>query len=291
MLEKTIEDATANLLKLAVIKLPADVKQSLEKAMVQEKNTIAKAQLSAILNNIQLAEDMDVPICQDTGIITFYITVGDKFPNIGSLQTILRNATKHATENVPLRPNAVNPFTGKNSGDNTGEHIPYLNWEIIAGGTLQITVFPKGAGSENNCALGMLNPGQGIKGIKRFVIDSVIAAGSKPCPPTILGVGIGGGADIALSLAKKALLRSIDKRHENPEVAKLEEELYKLANQTGIGPMGLGGETTVLGVNVEYAHRHTASLPVALATQCWASRKATAKIWPNGRVEYLTHKT
>jgi fumarate hydratase subunit alpha len=189
-----------------------------------------------------------------------------------------------------LRPNAVDPFTRKNSGDNTGRLIPYINWEITEEDTIEITALPKGGGSENVCALGMITPGEGVRGLKKFVIDTVIKAGAKPCPPNILGVGMGGGADIAMKIAKKALLRPINQPNPNPELAQLEKQLYEAANSTGIGPMGLGGKFTVLGVNIEYAHRHPASYPVAVAYQCWAARRATACIHVDGTVEYLTHK-
>jgi len=197
-----------------------------------------------------------------------------------------------ATKEVPLRPNAVNPIIGGNSGDNTGNHIPFINYDFIPGvDYLEITVFPKGGGSENMCALGMLKPGQGINGIKKFVIDTIINAGGQPCPPGVVGVGIGGGADIALKLAKKQVMRPIGERHPDPEIAKLEEDLLKAINMTGIGAMGLGGDfSTALDVKIEYAHRHPASLPAAVAYQCWAARRSTARIYPDKRVEYLTHK-
>ncbi|MFB0522847.1 MAG: fumarate hydratase, partial [Candidatus Bathyarchaeia archaeon] len=163
-------------------------------------------------------------------------------------------------------------------------------WEITSGDSLELTVLPKGGGSENVCALGMLRPGEGVRGLKRFAVDTVIKAGAKPCPPNILGVAVGGGADIAMKLAKKALLRPIDEPNPDPELAKLESELYEAANMTGIGPMGLGGRFTVLRVNVDYAHRHPASYPVAVAVQCWAARRASARIHSDGKVEYLTHK-
>jgi len=136
----------------------------------------------------------------------------------------------------------------------------------------------------------MIRPGEGIKGLKKFVVDTVVSAGAKPCPPNILGVAVGGGADIAMKLAKAALLRPLNQPNPDPQLAQLEKELYEAANSTGIGPMGLGGKFTVLGVNVEYAHRHPASYPVAVAVQCWAARRASAKIHPDGKVEYLTHK-
>lgn len=285
-----IEDVAFNLLKLAVIKLPADVKEALQQAYKEETSEAGKVNLKAILTNIEFAEKMNTPICQDTGTIIFYVKAGAQAEGLEKVEAALRSATKRATIEVPLRPNAVDPFTKKNSGDNTGRFIPYVNWEVTDGDSIEITVLPKGGGSENVCALGMITPGEGVKGLKRFVIDTVIKAGAKPCPPNILGVGVGGGADIAMKTAKKALLRPLNQSNPNQELAQLEKELYEAANSTGIGPMGLGGKFTVLGVNIEYAHRHPASYPVAVAYQCWAARRATARINADGTVEYLTHK-
>jgi fumarate hydratase subunit alpha len=288
--ESLIENVAFNLLKLAVIRLPSDVKEALQRAYKEETSEAGKVNLKAILTNIEFAEKLETPICQDTGTIIFYVKAGAQAKGLEKVEAALVNATKRATREVPLRPNAVDPFTRKNSGDNTGRLIPYINWEITEGDAIEITALPKGGGSENVCALGMITPGEGVKGLKKFVIDTVIKAGAKPCPPNILGVGIGGGADIAMKIAKKALLRPINQPNPNPELAKLEKELYEAANLTGIGPMGLGGKFTVLGVNVEYAHRHPASYPVAVAYQCWAARRATACINADGTVEYLTHK-
>lgn len=289
-LEQTVENVATNLLKLAVTELPKDVKEALQKAYEQETSPAGKTQLKAILDNVQLAEKTRTPMCQDTGTIIFYIKAGAQVKNLDKIENALRNATRKATTTVPLRPNAVDPFKQKNTGDNTGRNIPYINWEITPGDTLEITVLPKGGGSENVCAMGMLVPGEGIKGLKKFVIDTVIKAGAKPCPPNILGVAIGGGADIAMKLAKKALLRPLNQPNPDPEIAKLEKELLEAANQTGIGPMGLGGKFTVLGVNIDYAVRHPASYPAAVAFNCWAARRATARIHPDGHVEYLTHE-
>lgn len=289
-IEQTVENVAFNLLRLAVIELPRDVKEALQKAHREETNEGGKTQLKAILDNIELAEKTRTPICQDTGTIIFYIKAGAEVKGLDKIESALINATRKATPQIPLRPNAVDPFTGKNTGDNTGRNIPHINWEIVPGNTLEITVLPKGGGSENVCTLGMLVPGEGIKGLKKFVIDTVVKAGSKPCPPNILGVAVGGGADIAMKLAKKALLRPIDQPNPNPELAKLERELLEAANTLGIGPMGLGGKSTILGVNVEYAVRHPASFPAAVAFNCWAARRASARIHPDGRIEYLTHK-
>ena len=285
-----VEDVAFNLLKLAVIRLPSDVKEALQKAYEEETSEAGKVNLKAILTNIEFAEKLDTPICQDTGTIIFYVKAGAQAKGLEKVEAALRKATQRATKEVPLRPNAVDPFTRKNSGDNTGRFIPYVNWEVTDGDSVEITVLPKGGGSENVCALGMITPGEGVRGLKKFVVDTVIKAGAKPCPPNILGVAVGGGADIAMKTAKKALLRSLNQPNPNPELARLEKELYEAANSTGIGPMGLGGKFTVLGVHVEYAHRHPASYPVAVAYQCWAARRATARINADGTVEYLTHK-
>ena len=289
--KKTVEDVAVKLLQLAVTELPKDVKAALQRAYREEESEAGKTQLKAILDNMELAEKTRTPMCQDTGVIIFYVKASARHgEDLDKIEDSLRKATRRATKEVPLRPNAVNPFTQKNSGDNTGRFFPFINWEITSGDSMELTVLPKGGGSENVCALGMLRPGDGVRGLKRFVVDTVIKAGAKPCPPNILGVAVGGGADIAMKLAKKALLRPIDKSNPDPELAKLESELYEAANMTGIGPMGLGGRFTVLGVNVDYAHRHPASYPVAVAFQCWAARRASAHIHSDGKVEYLTHK-
>jgi fumarate hydratase subunit alpha len=287
---KTVENVAVKLLQLAVTELPRDVKEALLRAYHEEENEIGKAQLQTILKNVELAEKTRAPMCQDTGVVIFYVKAGSKVDGLDQVEEALRNATVRATREVPLRPNAVHPFTQKNTGDNTGRFIPYIHWEVVPGDTLEITVMPKGGGSENVSALGMLSSSQGIKGLKKFVVDTVINAGAKPCPPTILGVAVGGGADIAMKLAKAALLKPLNQPNPNPELAKLEQELREAANSTGIGPMGLGGKTTVLDVKVDYAHRHPASYPVAVVVQCWAARKASARIHSDGKVEYLTHK-
>jgi len=288
--ESVVENVAFKLLQLAVIELPQDVKQALQRAYREEESEAGKTQLKAILDNVELAEKARIPVCQDTGVIIFYVKAGSQVKGLDKIGKALRSATIRATRDVPLRPNAVDPFTQKNTGDNTGRFIPFIHWEIVPGDSLEITVMPKGGGSENVCALGMLSPGQGVKGLKKFVVDTVINAGDQPCPPTILGVAAGGGADIAMKLAKAALLKPLDQPNPDPNLAKLEKELYEAANSTGIGPMGLGGKITVLGVKVEYAHRHPASYPVAVAVQCWAARKASARIYPDGKIEYLTHK-
>ena len=287
---KSVENVAVKLLQLAVTELPQDVKEALRSAHKKEENTVGKAHLKAIIDNVELAEKTCTPMCQDTGIISFYVKAGAHAEGLDEVEDALRKATVRATKEVPLRPNAVDPFTQKNTGDNTGRNVPYINWQVVPGDTLEITVLPKGGGSENVSALGMLSPSQGSIGLKKFVIDTVINAGAKPCPPTVLGVAVGGGADIAMKLAKETLLQPLGVSNPDPMLAKLEQELHEAVNSTGIGPMGLGGKTTTLDVKVNYAHRHPASYPVAVVVQCWAARRATACIHPDGKVEYLTHK-
>jgi len=279
-----IKNGLIELIKKAETDLPKDVINALEKALKIEEG-IAKTQIEAILTNIDLAKKTKRPMCQDTGIQTFFVKIGVDFPEISSLKNLINDAVKKATKEIPLRPNTVDPFTGENHKDNTGDQIPYITWEFIEGSDVFITAFPKGGGSENMSKLGMLKPGVGIEGVKNFIVEEMIKAAGNPCPPTVVGVGIGGGADLSLKLGKKALLRSVGERHKNKEIAEIEEELIKRINDSGIGPMGLGGKTTVLDVHIEKAHRHPASLPVGIAVQCWADRRAQMVIHSDGSWE------
>lgn len=285
-----LEDSVVTLLRLAVTDLPRDVVDGLEQALKLESNSTAKSQLKAILENIKLAHQRSIPMCQDTGIQIFYLTVGSKFPLLSEIPQILENAVRRGTQEIPLRPNTVDPIFHKNPGDNTGRHIPWINLKIVKGSDMQITAFPKGGGSENICQLKMLTPGQGLKGMKQFVIDAVIEAAAKACPPIIIGVGIGGGADICMKLAKEQLLRPVGHRHPDQKIAGLEKELLEAINQTGIGPMGLGGDTTSLDVHIDFAMRHPASFPVGFAVQCWAARRASATITKDGTVNFTSHR-
>jgi len=289
--ETLVKNTIIELLKDSSTKLPLDVKTALEKAYQIEEGP-AKAQLEAIIKNVKMAEETSTPLCQDTGVHIFFVKIGDVGnPKLEKkLPSIIIDGVREATKKVPLRPNAVHPLTRKNPGDNVGDYMPYVNYTPIDTDYIEITAMPKGAGSENMSKVAMLNPSDGLKGIKKFALDTVVSAGSKPCPPTIIGLGIGGSADISIKLAKMALLRPLDERHPDPAVAALEKELFEAFNALGIGVMGLGGKTTVLGVNAELGYCHTASLPVAINVQCWAGRRATARIYKDGRVEHLTYK-
>lgn len=285
---KIIEDTAVELTRLSVTRLPQDVKEALQRAYRHEDSKTGKMALKAILDNIELAEKRKSPLCQDTGLIVLYAKVGSNFGLSPDISKALINAVKRATAEIPLRSNIVDPISRKNTGDNTGIGIPHINWECVTGDFLELTVLPKGAGSENMSALAMLKPTEGLNAIKKFIVDTVIHAGGKPCPPTIVGVGIGGSADISLALSKKALLRPINQPHKEKRIAELERELLKTINASGIGPMGLGGRATSLRVNIEYEYCHLASLPVGVNMQCWCARRATAKIHKDGLVEMLT---
>ncbi len=272
--QSTIEDTIFNLFKEAVIKLPDDVKKALEDAYKNEDEKIARLNLKAILDNIEAAEELGVPMCQDTGLPIIFVKLGNV--KVENLYEGIRNGVKRASEEIPLRPNVVNPLTRENTGTNTGNLIPQIDIELIDDERIEFTVFPKGIGSENNNALKMALPGEGIEGIKKFVLDTVTAAGGKPCPPIIVGVGVGGLSDMAMKLAKKALLGKVGQRNPDKMIAEIEEDLLHQINETGIGPMGLGGKTTALDVKILTADTHTAGLPIGVCIQCWAGRHAKA---------------
>ncbi|MCF2135704.1 MAG: fumarate hydratase [Candidatus Thorarchaeota archaeon] len=285
---QVIQDTTVRLLRKSSTVLPSDVEKALREAYERETNATAKTQFEAILKNIEIARS-GIPMCQDTGIMIFYVTAGENFPYLGEIRDALTKAVVKATAEIPLRPNAVNPIVGGNSGNNVGKKIPWINWDIVPGDSLEITAFPKGGGSENASIVGMLKPGVGLTGVKKMVVDNALSYMGKACAPNIIGVGIGGGADIAIKIAKQQLMRPLDDHHPEPEVAEIEREIKEAINAAGIGPMGLGGDTTVLAVKVDYAMRHPASLPVGVAVQCWAARRSTAIISKDLDVQYLTH--
>jgi len=282
-----VQAALVSALRQAATRLPPDVVSALEAARERETSELAAAQLDAILENVRIAREGGVPMCQDTGLQTFFVEAGVGSPFLSKLRGWIERAVADSTAEIPLRPNTVDPFRGENPGNNLGRFMPYIHWELVGGNEVMITILPKGGGSENMSALKMLPPGVGLKGIKKAVVEHVVSCQGKPCPPTIVGVGIGGGADIALKLGKKAVLREIGSRHPEPPVAELEAELLELVNLSGVGPMGVGGTTTCLAVHVEYAHRHPASLPLGILVQCWADRRARVRLKADGTAEVV----
>lgn len=274
--QEQVTNTVCELYKEAAIKLPDDVISALKNAYENEENDIAKLNIKSILDNIDIAKEKSIPMCQDTGLPIIFVKLGKV--EVENLQEAIIEGVKKATKEVPLRPNVVDPLTRINTGNNIGKQIPQINVELSDKEELEITVFPKGFGSENNNKLAMLLPGEGIDGIKKFFKESILSAGGKPCPPTVIGVGIGGSSDMVMKLAKKALLRPVGEHNSDPRLEELEKELLEIANDTKIGPMGLGGKTTSLDVKVELADTHTAGLPVGICVQCWAARHATKTI-------------
>ena len=268
-LRTAVRQATVHALRVAEIHLPNDVKDALERAYAAEENPVARRELEAIRENIKMAESRNVPLCQDTGVPVVYITIPPDVPFTDAIREGVEDGVRQATAEIPLRPNVVSPCTRENTGDNCGMGMPAVH--ITPGETFTLTVLPKGAGSENVSALRMFLPSE-TKAITRFITETVLRAGGKPCPPVILGIGIGSTADGAMSLAKEALLVPLGAMNH------LEQEIYDAVNALGIGPMGLGGKTTCLGVRIKEGGCHTASLPVALNVQCWAARRATVGV-------------
>lgn len=287
MNQETLIRVIIDLMKRANTKLPDDITIALQKAYDSETSNIAKMQLEAILKNINLSYNLEIPMCQDTGINLFFVKMNDIGLSMSCIEDAIIEAVKRATESIPLRPNTVHPITRFNPGNNIGKNMPAISFKPIREQYIEITFMPKGAGSENMSSLKMLQPSSGINGIKNFILDTIVNAGSKPCPPIVVGIGIGGSSDISMSLAKQATLRDINKRHSEKEIAQLETELMDELSDIGIGPMGLGGKTSILGINIEYSYCHLASLPVGIIIQCWAARRATVRIYPNNNVEYI----
>lgn len=259
------------LIKLSVTKLPKDVKKRLYAAYKNESSVIGKKVIKQIIDNLEIAEKNNKPICQDTGIPLFFV----EGKLINSFSKIANQAVEECTDEGFLRPNIVDPVTRKNIG-NVGLGFPYIYYLPKDVNYTSIIFCPKGGGSENMSKLAMLKPSQGLKGIKDFVIKIVAEAGANPCPPLIVGVGVGGSADLAMLLAKKAILRDLNQKKSDLEI-KLKNKINKL----GIGPMGLGGRVTALAVNIELMGCNTNGLPVGVNIQCWCARKAIGKIEGN----------
>lgn len=285
-ISRVVEDTAVELLRIAVTELPTEYVEVIEEAMEETEGAVGKSQLTNILENIDIARENSKPMCQDTGIVAFMVKVGDGFPLRSEVKEILVKATRRATEEVPLRPNAVDMFKG-NTRDNVGlnGHVPIIYFDLVEGDDLELIAMPKGGGSTNIAAHRMLKPGLGMKGVKQFVIEALSNAGSLGCPPYFVGVGIGGGEDLCLKLAKEALLKPFRVRSEDPKVAAIEAELLEKVNELGIGAMGLGEGPTALDLHVEMAARHPASLPVGVVISCWALRHARAVISSDGEVE------
>ena len=253
--------------------LPQDVKDRIEKCHAEEPWATGREILERIMENYQLAESGDRPICQDTGLACVFVTIGQDVHVDGDLAAAINEGVRQGYTDGYLRKSVVrDPLDRVNTGDNTPAMIYY---DIVPGDKLEITVAPKGAGSENMSQIKMLKPSDGLQGVKDFVLWAVENAGPNPCPPIVVGVGVGGTFDKAAFMAKKALTRDLNEHNPDPFWADLEQELLEKINELGIGPQGLGGKTTALAVNIEKFPTHIAALPVAVNINCHVARHET----------------
>ena len=274
MREIPFEDIVEAVKEMAIVSnsiLPPEMYDALKKAYEEEKSPVGKEVLSQILRNDEIAKEEMMPICQDTGIAVLFVEVGEEVRvKGGSLKEALTEGVRRGYIEGYLRKSVVkDPLRRVNTGDNTPAII---HFDIVPGDRLKIRFAPKGGGSENMSVARLFAPAVGREGIIDFVVDTVDKAGGNPCPPIVIGVGIGGNFEMSAIIAKKALLRKIGERHRDPYYAEMEEEILRRVNELGIGPMGLGGKTTALDVHIETYPCHIASLPVAVNIQCHANR-------------------
>ncbi|HPB37390.1 MAG TPA: fumarate hydratase [Syntrophorhabdus sp.] len=262
VIEKLFIDANYN--------LSQNVLDTIKKSIDKEESSVGKEVLRELIKNANLARDEHIPICQDTGLAVTFMEVGQDVHIIGgSLNDAINEGVRRGYAKGYLRKSACHPFTRKNTGDNTPAII---HVKIVPGDKIKITVLPKGGGSENYGSVRMLVPSEGKEGVKALVLEMVTKGGPNPCPPIIVGVGIGGNFETSALLSKEALMEPLGKRSDDPEIAALEEELLWAINKTGIGPQGYGGIVTALDVHVKMMPCHIASLPVAVNIQCHAHR-------------------
>lgn len=271
--------------------LPDDVLAKLKEMRTKQDTPLAKVMYDSMFTDLELADKFNVPFCQDTGVIQYWIECGSEFPLIGQMQECLREATIRATKEAPLRHNAVQIFDEKNTGNNTGVRIPWIDWEIIPGSD-QCTIhgYMAGGGCSLPGTAKVLMPVEGYEGVVRFVFDNICDRGINACPPLLVGIGIAGSVEVAANLSKKALMRPIGSRNSNPRGAEFEQIIEKGLNDINIGPGGLNGALSVMGVHVKQAARHPSCLAVGLSVGCWGHRRATIRFNADMSYEMISHK-
>ena len=283
---RQVEEAAKELYIRALKELPPDIKQGFDRLAKNETDAGAKRMLGTMIRNIAVAEDTNNLLCQDTGIPIYNVWIGRGVEIDGAaLKEAIRRGCERATREHPLRSSVVHPITRKNEHSSCGRGIPVINIDFSENESLVIEMIPKGSGSENNSWLRMAVPAEGVDAVKTFVVDCVLDAGGKTCPPTIIGVGVGGTADLCVHLAKVAATRPLGSHCTDPEGAKLEAELGQAVNMLGVGPQGLGGDSTSFAVHVETAATHITMNPVAVNKQCHSARRARATL-RGSNIEY-----
>lgn len=283
-----VEETSKQLYIRALCDLPPDVRKALKQAYEKESQPSAKEIFKTMLKNVEVADGKKTLICQDTGLPIYMVKIGSGFNWDGAeVKERLTVGAVRATQEYPFRGSSTHFLTRINPQTSVGERLPVFYFDFVKDADyLEILMVPKGSGSENMSKMKMFIPADGINALKKFVLDTVIESGGNPCPPGIIGVGMGGTSDLVARLAKEAIARPVGQRNADPDVAQIEVELEDAINATGLGPMGLGGDITTLAVHIETAHTHITLNPVAVNTQCWPARRARAKVYPNGEVEF-----
>lgn len=274
----------------SALRLPDDVSDKLAEFRAEENAAHARVVYDAMFADLDLAAALSRPCCQDTGILQFFARAGSEFPLLGELESCIREAAVRATRETPLRPNAVEFFDERNSGDNTGTRVPWLDWEIVPGSDLELFLYMAGGGCSLPGFAKTFMPLEGYEAAFRAVFDQIAGYGVNACPPLLAGIGLAGSVDAAAKLSKKALLRFIGSRNANPLAAELEERLERSLDEIGLGPGGFSGKRTVLAVHIEQAARHTATIAAALSTGCWAHRRSLIRIGKNLDFELVSHR-
>lgn len=271
--------------------LPDDVVERLREMSEAEHSEFARIIYDAMFENMDMANRLDRPVCQDTGLVQYFVRVGTAFPYMDVIEGALQEAVLKATKSAPLRQNAVEVFDEKNTGTNIGYRVPWIEWEIVPGrDDIEIYMYMAGGGCSLPGMAKVLMPLEGYEGIVRFVFDRVTTLGINACPPLLVGVGIAGSAEVAAKLSKKALLRTIGSENPNPRGAMLEKQIRDGLDAVGIGPGGLTGAESVMAVHIEHAARHPATLAVGISTGCWAHRRSRIRIHSNLEYEVLSHR-
>ncbi|NLP32459.1 MAG: L(+)-tartrate dehydratase subunit alpha [Oligella ureolytica] len=271
---QTMHDTMSKFISLVSYKLPDDVTAKLSDLKAQEEYPLAKVIYATMERNQELAEDLKRPSCQDTGVMQFFVSCGENFPLIGQVDKILKQAVIKATVDTPLRHNSVETFDEYNTGLNVGDGTPSIFWEIKEDSDdCEIYTYMAGGGCTLPGQATVLMPGEGYEGVVRFVLDRMTSYGLNACPPLLVGIGVATSVETAALLSKKALMRPVGSRNPNERASRLEELLEEGMNQLGIGPQGLSGSKTVMGVNIENSARHPSTIGVALNTGCWSHRR------------------
>lgn len=288
---QSMTDIIAKFVSVVGKKLPDDILEKLSELRAKEDGKLARVIYDSMFYNLDKAIELDRPACQDTGVINFFIKAGSNFPFLAQLKDVLVEGVRIATMNAPLRHNTVQIFDEVNTGNNIGERAPFIHWEIVDDSDeIEVEVYMAGGGCSLPGRAITLMPSAGYEGVMKYVFDTMVDWGINACPPLLVGIGIAGSVENAALLSKKAILRPIGTSNPNPKGAELEKLLEKGLNELGLGPQGLSGNSTVMGVHIESAARHPSTISVGINFGCWAHRRGTIRIKKDIFYEIISHK-